>query len=355
MGLGVLLALFSLALLGTAFIDSGSSGGSEDDEPSNPDLEIDDEGNLYGTQGDDVITFDDIDDGIVPTTISTGDGDDLVDLRVPENWVEDNPDMSLNDTGIPDVVDMGDGDDTFAATYGWLEFGHHVLGGDGDDSILAPGAFEAEVHGGDGNDTIDVSESASTVVTGGAGDDHILTFVGYPGGTGFFTSTSGGEGNDTLDVTVDHEFWFPIQGEDWTTDGVLGNGGVDHFIVELNEGLELSDETVSDPDALSLFQEDFSFLENSDGTAVRTTALTLTDFDPQTETLQLNLTPESDQFEVGSVRIEGDGIVVTYIPLEYQEYLLPREIMIRLDTDGLTWDQITLAGADNAVLSPVAA
>ncbi|MBO9465977.1 hypothetical protein J7443_12100 [Tropicibacter sp. R15_0] len=355
MGLGVLLALFSLALLGTAFIDSGSSGGSEDDEPSNPDLEIDDEGNLYGTQGDDVITLDDIDDGVVPTTISTGNGDDLVDLRVPEGWSVDNPDVSPSQLarGV-DLIDLGDGDDTLEVLRDWMGEEDQVFGGDGDDSIRVDGLF-GEVHGGDGNDTIDATETSSVIVAGDAGDDYILTSVGHPSGTSLSTSTFGGEGNDTLHVTVDHEFGEPIQGEVWTTDGVLGNGGVDHFIVELNEGLELSDETAADPDALALFQEDFSFLENSDGTAVRTTALTLTDFDPQTETLQLNLTPESDQFEVGSVRIEGDGIVVTYVPLEYQEYLLPREIMIRLDTDGLTWDQITLVGADNAVLSTVVA
>lgn len=132
---------------------------------------------------------------------------------------------------------------------------------------------------------------------------------------------------------------------------ILGGAGTDHFIVELNEGPEFD----ADLGTLSDFNADFEFLENEDETALRSTALALSDFDPQTETLQLNLTPEGDQFEVGSVHMEADGIVVTYIPLEYQDELLPREIAIRMDTTGLTWDQITLIGADNAVLSPIAA
>lgn len=347
MGLGVLLALFSLALLGTAFIDSGGSGGSEDDEPSNPDLEIDDEGNLYGTQGDDVITFDDIVEADNPSGILAGAGDDVVDLRVPENWADENPDLNVNEYLGLSVVDLGSGNDFFAPPRGVTDTGAQIFGGEGDDTILAPSAFETEIFGGEGNDTIDVIGSTSTTVEGGDGDDYISTPWGHPSGFGSTAFAYGGEGDDTLHVFALTEF---EERADYSG-RILGGAGTDHFIVELNEGPEFD----ADLGSLSDFNADFEFLENEDGTALRSTALALPDFHPQTETLQLNLTPEGDQFEVGSVHMEADGIVVTYIPLEYQDELLPREIAIRMDTTGLTWDQITLVGADNAVLSPVAA
>ncbi|WP_299925075.1 hypothetical protein [uncultured Pelagimonas sp.] len=342
-----LLGLLSIGLLAT-LIDSGSDSDDSSDDVAEPDFAFDEEGNLVGTEGADTFTADDNVEFGPPDSLLMGAGDDVVDLRVSSEWLEANPDVPVGEAApVPTLVDLGAGDDTLLTQPGWVDTGGQVLGGEGDDSIVAQSAFEADIQGGAGNDTIDVRGAASTTVQGGEGDDYIYTPGMQVNGTGFTTNTFGEAGDDTLHVVAESEFEFanPLMGAN-----ITGGEGTDHFIVELNEGRELTDEAAENPNDLGVFLAGFDELENEDGTALRVTALSLADFDPQTETLQLNLTPVSDQFEVGSVHMEEDGIVVTYTPLEYEEHLLPREILIDLETEGLTWDQVTLIGAERALL-----
>lgn len=187
----VVLGLFAIGLLATLF-DTGSDSDDGADAPEEPGFELDEAGNLVGTEGDDQITFDDIVEADNPSGILAGAGDDVVDLSVPENWADENPDLNVSEYLGLGVVDLGSGNDFFAPPRGVTDTGDQIFGGEGDDSILASSAFETEIFGGEGNDTIDVIGSASTTVEGGDGDDYISTPWGHPSGFGSTAFAYGG-------------------------------------------------------------------------------------------------------------------------------------------------------------------
>ena len=234
------IGLFAIGLLATLF-DTGSDSDDGADAAEEPDFELDEAGNLVGTEGDDVITFDEFIEADNPSGILAGGGDDLIRGRHGEGGA-----------GYVVEVDGQAGDDTL-----------HVFANEDPDDLFHRNA-------------------------------------------------------------IDH--WH-------------GGEGVDHFIVELNE--VIWDMSASEIDAYS----------NDDGSAIRLTAASFPDFDPQLKTLELRLQSDDDEFTLASVHVEQAGVVVTY----ESDTQLDREFLIAVKTDGLTLDQISLQGADRSILLPIAA
>ncbi|MBO9465978.1 hypothetical protein J7443_12105 [Tropicibacter sp. R15_0] len=332
MGGGLIFGLLVAAIMGAPFVIEGS-GDAEADSPDSgdPDLgflgddeessgfELDGDGILAGTEGADTLTRDELDTSLAED-VEAGAGDDLIDLNAAEG--EPN-------SGIPQEIrfDLGDGDDTLTGPV----VGSTILGGAGDDLI---DAIETDgeimsIEGGSGNDTIDVNLSPNVRVDGGDGDDEIGGIGRGLAGTGYTTDVTGGAGNDTLSVEAVTEFGEGAPLNDiWE---VNGGTGTDHFVVALDEGaLDADDPTVGDA---------WDDLETADGTAWRVEAAAFEDFDPATETLELHVESVNDDYTLGSMRIEEEGVIVRYESTGEQ---LDREILIRMNTEGMTMDQVTV-------------
>ncbi|MBO9465976.1 hypothetical protein J7443_12095 [Tropicibacter sp. R15_0] len=332
----VVLGLFAIGLLATLF-DTGSDSDDGADAPEEPGFELDETGNLVGTEGDDVITFDEFIEADNPSGILAGGGDDLLDL-VPEE-------ASLFEPHQPDYepwrsvlegteIDLGEGDDTLRAS----GLGVLVQAGAGDDLVEFDGgpSDPIVIEGGDGNDTIDARTAQNASLTGGDGNDLIRGRHGE-GGAGYVVEVDGQAGDDSLHVFANEDPYDLLSRN--PTDQWLGGEGVDHFIVELNE--VIWDMSAPEIEAYS----------NDDGNAIRLTAASFPDFDPQLETLELRLQSGDDEFTLASVHVEQAGVVVTYD----SDTQLDREFLIAVNTDGLTTDQISLEGADQSILVPIAA
>ncbi len=323
-----LLGLLSIGLLAT-LIDSGSDSDDSSDDVAEPDFALDEEGNLVGTDGDDILTRDSVYDGAI-SSISLGAGADLIDQNASEGEPYLGPLADI-------VIDLGEGDDTVTGAF----IGVTILGGEGDDFIDAEETYGEimSIDGGAGNDTIDVNLSPNVQVNGGAGDDEILGIGRGFLGTGYTTDVTGGDGDDTLTVEALTEFGEGLTMTDvWT---VEGGAGADHFVVQLDEGERAPDGS------------DWDDLETTDGTAWQVEAARFDDFDPVTETIELRIESVNDDYALGSVRMTDDGIVVRYENTSGAQ--LDREVLIRVETEGLTWDQVTLIGAERSVLEPIAA
>lgn len=175
----------------TVFAGAGNDivfGGRGDDHISGGDGDD----RLYGEDGDDILFGDAGDD-----LLSGGDGDDIL----------------VGGDG-DDVLDGGDGDDVLIDGAGR----DRTLGGNGDDRIVAALDGEADVHdGGDGHDTLDYSATSRGVtvdlsegiatgceigedtvtsieaVIGGSGDDHLIA------GPDVAATFTGGAGDDIFE------------------------------------------------------------------------------------------------------------------------------------------------------------
>ncbi len=324
-----LLGLLSIGLLAT-LIDSGSDSDDSSDDVAEPDFALDEEGNLVGTDGDDILTRSELEAFVTAEVVSLGAGNDLIDTTSPEG----EPNVGIS---AEFEIDLGDGDDTLLGPF----FGSTILGGDGEDLIDAEETYGEimSIDGGEGNDTIDVNLSPNVHVHGGAGDDEILGIGRGALGTGYATGVTGGDGDDTLSVEALTEFGEGLTMTDvWT---VEGGAGSDHFVVQLDEGERAPDGS------------DWDDLETTDGTAWQVEAARFDDFDPVTETIELRVESVNDDYALGSVRMTDDGIVVRYENTSGDQ--LDREVLIRVETEGLTWDQVTLIGAERSVLEPIAA
>lgn len=146
---------------------------------------------LLGGDGNDELTG-----GPAADTIDGGNGDDVLHAyrsRLADDpaTAELSPDTVLGGPGNDTIdggknIDGGEGDDTISAPGP----GATIAGGAGDDNIMA-GRGGATIDGGDGDDTIEGGATAD-VIAGGAGNDKLS---GGDGGDQLF----GGAGADALD------------------------------------------------------------------------------------------------------------------------------------------------------------
>lgn len=320
-----------VGLLATAGLASLVTDSSNDEEANSCDglgeddaLRPDGSGVAHGTECDDLVGFEQLLDAeIAGASVDLGAGDDLVDATP-----DDRMPVELE-------IDLGAGDDTIVGAF----VGSDLFGGAGDDFFQVEETYGElmTLDGGEGNDTIDARTTDSVDITGGEGDDLIYSMGRPVAGTGYIINVDGGEGNDTLHVFADSDF---AAGTLSQVGAVNGGEGTDHFIVAI-------DDQVSDRVDLSApYPAPWAGLENEAGTGWRSNVVELADFDPAAETLELHLTSPNPDFDVASVHMEGEGVVVTYQSDSYPDL----EMLIACDTSGLSWDQVTLVGAERSVL-----
>ncbi len=183
-------------------------GGETDPDPDpDPDPAVEGADLLYtgedtlnGTEGNDTLTADNPD--------HTAAGASLVNLLGGD-------DVAEVSTALETVVDGGAGDDSLTST----GVGNTLLGGAGNDTLA--GINATEMDGGDGDDTLtlDLTADASdtiAVARGGEGTDTIS--VTATAGLAAFDDggavLEGGAGADTFNVTLALDETAPVDGED---------------------------------------------------------------------------------------------------------------------------------------------
>jgi len=278
-----ILALFFLPLMGLAFLFDGGDGANS---PNGTDQDDD----LEGTSNSDRISGGPGDD-----RIDGGGGDDFLNGNDGHDRLEGS---GGNDTlkGGPgqDVLIGGEGNDTLDGSwrsdklYGgagddYLDGGGHddeLVGGDGDDH-LDGGNGHDYLDGDDGDDRLE-GGNGRDFLDGGEGDDHLEgggdrdILIGGDGAD----ELHGGEGDDRLgSVTEDRldyenvldgsvDFLFGGEGNDFLAlapDGDIGTGGLgsDTFVLTIDTTINIE-------------TDDF-------------TAATITDFNPEQDTIVLDL------------------------------------------------------------------
>ena len=289
----VMLEALFMALIGGVGLSFMFDGGDDD-----PDEVVYDQENglITGTDGDDTIVPTSEDGDLEDLIIDAGAGDDTVTTGG----------LYLS------TVEGGDGDDTI--TTGYIDFST-VDGGDGDDTITASGIHGGTINGGLGNDTITTGGGGGEPVTinGGAGDDIIdaqsvangdlnggdgddTIYMG-PGGelaTGQYLTVDGGAGDDT--IIYDNSSADGDGGDRFFVSHptvVNGGDGVDTFDITLYQGGgALGDDLYDEVDILSI-----------------------ADFEPDTETLQIDTIPE-DGYEVTNATLthstDQTSLALTY-------------------------------------------
>lgn len=281
--------------------------------------------------------------GLRDVSINAGAGNDTLDQNGGELDGEDTRFFLVNST-----IHARAGDDVIEAA---VE--NSLLdGGDGNDTITAFGSFSGTITGGDGNDLLSASNSGAThlpvaplTVDGGAGDDTLIgggentTLLGGEGDDliiyrGFSTATTGdgGAGNDTLQVET---FAFDPDGRDGLID-VTGGTGSDLFELNINGFYEAT--TVVDV-AATVALESFR----------------VTDFEPSTDQLQIEIDDPADGFTLANARLENGVSGEAQLILRYESDALPnREISIRLvTTSEVSWSDIEFVGQNIPTLQPL--
>ncbi|GAA6180056.1 hypothetical protein NBRC116594_14940 [Shimia sp. NS0008-38b] len=323
--------LFFAGLLATAGLAALVTDGSNDEEANSCEgldeedaLRLDDGGVAHGTDCDDLVGFEQLLEAeIAGASVDLGAGNDLVDAT---------PDDRLP---VEIEIVLGAGDDTIVGPF----VGSNLFGGAGDDvfQVEETDGEILSIDGGEGNDTIDARTTDNAAIAGGEGDDLIYSMGRAEGGTGYVINVDGGEGNDTLHVFADSDFAVGSLGQ---FGAVNGGEGTDHFIVAID------DQVADRVDLSAPYPAPWADLANEDNSGWRSNVVSLTDFDPTSETLELHLTSPNPDFEVASVHMEDEGVVVTYQSDSYPDL----EMLIACDTAGLSWDQVTLVGAERSVL-----
>ncbi len=166
--LGVGLSAFAIDEFRNSDDDNSARNGPRD-EPEEPDESGEPDqpsqtGIFFGTDGNDVITNDTLNEA-------------KVEGRLEE-------------------VRAGAGDDRIALS----DYDVDVYGEDGNDRIAADKAYGQILDGGAGNDTITALDASATSILGGDGDDSISILADSGGEEPAFAS--GGAGDDTLDASI---------------------------------------------------------------------------------------------------------------------------------------------------------
>lgn len=362
-----LFALFGF--LGAALLTLSAfdfSGGGEDDHDADPgdDTEepvVDPEAPLsllldatstevMGSPNDDTFLRETESAGAAGMMLDAGAGDDLVSLYDPEADGNTDP-FTLDFTNA--AVDLGDGNDTLDAimTYSDIDAGAGddlvnlrvfaggslVDGGDGDDTLIGElsAGDAAALRGGSGNDLIDASAMENVSALGEDGDDTILFSGADQPGAGYVVRADGGDGDDLL--------WYrggPFVSDIFSPGDATGGEGEDLFRVTFTASGEWLAEA-SDPGDGPVYDPSH-------------TALIIQDFDPAEDTLLIEPLTEDDSFTPATAELrpgEDEGttdVVISYVH-DTQE---ARELVIRVNSDTITWDDIAFLGEQVPDVSP---
>ena len=361
MSLG-LAALFVPFGLGSSE-DTGDPQEPEEPEGINigPDFTRDEAGTVTGTEGDDLLTYQDY-------VASTEDGHSG-DVNDYEELIEEITAGAGNDT-----IDLMR-DDVLLHLY-WADGDESVYGGAGDDVIHLPSPAGAEIFGGAGRDDLLVGPNPSDPVSvfGGAGSDTLdgtLMDNGYlygdggndvfslsnPAslGTGYVKIAYGDAGDDSLTVDATGSFSMDVVGTGGPTDyhDFYGGEGRDSLVVTLHEGL-LDDDTVLETG--SQFGDAMEWLVEGD--AVPLTSIEFADFVKGEDRITLNVSSVNDNFDLAEIRMEEqvgkDGAAETVITASYtSDTFLTREVSVSVRALGQSWEDIEVPGVDPAILAPV--
>ena len=163
------------------------------------------------------------------------------------------------------LVDLGAGNDTAILDFDDNGPIVNLLGGQGDDYIVAD-HYSGQIDGGEGDDTI--IAGYGTAVDGGAGNDSISIDMSDAGGDEVHYA-HGGEGDDTLEVAS----LFGSSAPDFPTTSLTGGEGSDTFLAEL---------TLIEDDYTVIYETPPSSTGSYAGVMVR-------DFDPAEDTLTITL------------------------------------------------------------------
>jgi Ca2+-binding RTX toxin-like protein len=349
-------------LMGTLMIGTMlglGSASSEDDTDSDDDMSPEDIDILLGqsatgTEGDDhikLIEGDPVDDA-GPVTITGGDGDDLLDLFDPTASPSDiEPSSSYVYTNA--FIDGGDGDDTISVS----AYFSTINGGDGDDVINIFGVGGSSIfNGGDGNDTItgyslyqdstyivggagddviDVTGMDNVGANGGTGDDHILVSGANQIGAGYNIFANGSEGEDTISFIGS----AVTESDHFEAMSVHGGAGADLFELTFDEGGEIPTDrgiVITDPAVLDL--------------------IVLDDFVPGEDHISIEPTTLNSAFDITQARLEEDASTgTTELIISYEsDTEIDREVVITINALGVSFDDITFVGVEEASLTAAA-
>lgn len=304
---------------------------------------------VIGTDDDDRFELSpDATTGVTNLTLDAGDGDDVIDLLEPA----DDPDTGDQEFNLfeseisggagDDVIELGanfstvsggEGNDTINV---FNAGGAIILGGEGDDTIGGTlfAQDSATIDGGAGNDLIDARDFQNVGITGGLGDDTILLSFSNEPGAGFAISSNGGEGDDTIIYDGMAVFESDFEAAQTTN----GGSGADSFEIRFNEGIAV---LTDDADGLD---------------PVELEVITIADFEPGTDMLQVEPFAANDGFTVGEARLEEDAAEgITRLIIRFDSDTQPvRDAVIEIGALGLDWDDVTFAGDEVPDLIPLA-
>lgn len=213
-------------------------------------------------------------------------------------------DDTLNGGPDDDMLDGRGGDDQIVGDLG----DDTITGGSGDDTLNGDGGADV-IDGGDGADVIDGGTGADSII-GGSGNDSLF-------GSDGADTVLGGEGDDVLDGTAaDNTQFTPTADLTPTTDEQTSQIGEDELDESEDPIIDLAATTVGNQlldggtgdDTLTGDQGDTltggegvdSFIVDADVDAILEAVL-ITDFDPTTETLTLNI----DGLDIGDPTEDG--------------------------------------------------
>jgi hypothetical protein len=277
--------------------------------------------------------------GFDTQSVTGGTGDDAIVLT--------GPDGALSGAGSPltfsnATIEGGTGNDTITASAdSSLVSGDEgddqitigaagnstIIGGAGDDEItgLLEASSTAFIDGGEGNDTIDATQMDNVNVVGGAGDDTILLSGMNDEGAGYAITADGGAGMDRIQfdgsAVTDPDLFGAIS--------VQGGADVDTFALNINEGLDLG-AALSDDDPASL------------------DVITLSDFEPGIDRIEIELARLDSDYAVAAARMEEDSEAgTTEVIVSYESDTdTNRELVVTLNATGVAWTDITFLGDD---------
>ncbi len=257
---------------------------------------------------------------------------------------------SDGDPDAPDIDDTLDASDQFITS---AEPNAAIETGAGNDRIVSTGDG-SDIDSGDGNDSLSVNGDLLSV-TAGAGDDTITVNEPFFGNSAS-GEISGGDGDDDI------EMWFAFSGT------INGDAGDDTISVQYDfeKGGTVIDGGTGD-DYISLGANDISIEDGLDIGAILTggdgadtfvvptenrstlQAVTITDFDPQVDSLAIDLESPLDPYTVNIVRDETAGITTVRLDFPYEGHESGALIELQGAPD-FTLDDLSILGPDETLL-----
>ncbi|MEO0389469.1 MAG: hypothetical protein AAF218_00870 [Pseudomonadota bacterium] len=334
------------------------------------------DGQVFGTQGDDTIIVDATGQLDETLRIEAGDGDDTISGTARAFAGPDGDSTTVILAGAGDdvisldgpeegMVDGGDGNDTITLTN--LSAASNVNGGDGDDFITAStGGDPVVVQGGDGNDTLQsgaefprpaVRASSGTVLLeGGDGDDEIRLVGPGEADTGYVERGAGGNGDDTIimssalsSVIFDFgEGQFEVSPD--LSISASGGAGADDFIIRFQ------DASLTGADQPFVLPSGEQASSTSDE-IVEVNAVNITDFEPGQDQLLIDSDSTTENGVLAEARLTEDtdftGNPRTTLILVYENPDQNTiEATVAMEASGVTWDDIAFIGEQMPTLVP---